>query len=269
MKFLRKNEIKEKLGNVDGTKISHIIVLKNIFNNKYYFKYIYRNEDINIFLKKFTFPFKILEIYNTDFDILDNIEKYYEIENSNLKCNEALEYATKKHKGQMRKGSNPKEYITHPIMTAKLINYFKKDSNKLDDLICAAYLHDTLEDTTATCKEISNKFGNYVLWLVNGLTSDKNLQKELGKKKYLALKMNKMPSHVLDIKLCDRLANVIDLNNAEDEFKYKYIDETLYILKYISKNRQLTETQNRIKKVIIVEIKELLNTNKKTYRYHL
>ena len=91
------------------------------------------------------------------------------------KINEALEYATTLHYGQVRKDNT--EYIKHPVRVANYIS--KLELGKLEQyrnlLIACSYLHDTLEDTCATYKDIANKFGNVVASLVLELTNNNDL----------------------------------------------------------------------------------------------
>lgn len=60
----------------------------------------------------------------------------------------AIEFATKAHKGQFRKGTN-RPYIVHPLEVGQIVSSMTQD----EEVICAAYLHDTIED----CKEVSRE----------------------------------------------------------------------------------------------------------------
>ena len=171
------------------------------------------------------------------------------------KIEEAIEYATIMHKGQFRHDGS--EYINHPIRVADYVLKFK-NSKQLDTLIISAYLHDTLEDTNATYYDIIDRFGIDVASIVLQLTSEKELKKELGKEKYLKYRMKNMSSWALVIKLCDRLDNVVDLKSSSDEFKDKYIKETIGILDFVVHNRDLSNTHINIIKQILKEV-ELVN----------
>ena len=76
----------------------------------------------------------------------------------------AIQFATKKHKGQFRKVSNS-EYISHPVAVSYLVASFKKSKN-LDELICACLLHDTLEDTDTDFVELAKEFTPLIASLV-------------------------------------------------------------------------------------------------------
>ena len=91
----------------------------------------------------------------------------------------AIEFASRKHKGQVRKVSGGK-YITHPLLVSYLVAQYKTSKN-LETLICAALLHDTVEDTKTTYTEILKGFGIEVAQLVFELTSDPAELKRVGK----------------------------------------------------------------------------------------
>lgn len=170
------------------------------------------------------------------------------------KVNKALEYATIMHKGQYRKDGS--EYINHPIRVANYVKKFKSSKN-LETLIISAYLHDTLEDTKATYYFLVEKFGPQIASIVLELTSDSDFKKELGKTKYLQIKMKNMSSWALVIKLCDRLDNVSDLVNSNEFFKIKYTKETIEIINYLLDNRKLSKTHLTIIKNILKELHQL------------
>ena len=168
--------------------------------------------------------------------------------------NDAYIYASEKHKNQTRKDGTP--YINHPISVAQLVEKYFKDNPKLDKYIITAYLHDTLEDTDATYEEISNKFGEEIANYVQSLTNNNTLKTKMGKTNYLCYKMVNMNEDVLNIKLCDRLANIYDLIHADNSFQEKYIIETLTILHYLINNKTITPIQNQIIKDINNKINE-------------
>lgn len=159
-----------------------------------------------------------------------------------MKVLKAIEFATKKHNGQFRKVSN-EPYITHPLKVSYLLPSFKKSKN-MDDLLCAALLHDTLEDTETSFDEISFSFGPLVASLVYELTSDTVQIEKLGKKEYLTKKMLNMSSYGLTIKLVDRLANIMD--NPTEKTKI----DTKEILNILLEQRNLNKTQFKIVQTI-------------------
>lgn len=82
------------------------------------------------------------------------------------KIKRAILFATDKHEGAVRKFSGI-PYITHPIAVAEMVSKVKHAS---EDMIVAAILHDTVEDTDTTVDDIFNMFGAAVAILVDGLT---------------------------------------------------------------------------------------------------
>jgi (p)ppGpp synthase/HD superfamily hydrolase len=165
---------------------------------------------------------------------------------------DAKKFATEKHEGQTRKSGGP--YIKHPERVAEIVRTFKK-SHKLDHLISAALLHDTVEDTNTTEKDLETMFGGLIASLVKELTSNEDEIQKVGKKDYLANKMTGMSSWGLVIKLADRLDNVSDLNTSNPVFAKRYSEETRYILSKLEVERKLSMTQKRI----IEEIKKKLD----------
>lgn len=160
----------------------------------------------------------------------------------------ALKYAETKHRGQKRKVSG-EAYITHPIMVSYLAANFKR-SKALETLVCAAILHDTVEDTDASYDDILRKFGMSVASLVFELTSDPVALRTVGKLEYLKSHMTGMSSYALFLKLCDRLANVLDHPSA------KQVSETREILEHLRKRRRLTKSHlavmSEIEKVLAI-----------------
>ncbi|WP_245844196.1 HD domain-containing protein [Oceanobacillus rekensis] len=81
----------------------------------------------------------------------------------------AKEYASKAHKGQTRKNSNM-PYITHPIRVAEKL----ESEGFSDELVCAGYLHDVVEDTPVEIEDIQKEFGLEVARIVAAHTEDKS-----------------------------------------------------------------------------------------------
>jgi 5'(3')-deoxyribonucleotidase len=157
---------------------------------------------------------------------------------------DAARLAAERHKGQTRDGGKP--YISHPVRVANLVRKFK-DSKKLDELLSAAFLHDTIEDTDTTEEQLRKMFGDLVATLVKELTSDKEKIEKLGKAEYLTQKMINMSSWGLVIKLADRLDNVADIKTAKTpEWRHRYREETESILSKLEQSRQLSGTHQNI-----------------------
>ena len=117
----------------------------------------------------------------------------------------AAKFAAERHAGQKRKGLAGEPYINYLIEVAELV---ASSSETLDaDLIMAALLHDTVEDTTTTIDELGERFGDDVANLVAELTNDKSLRKATRK----ALQVQNAPhksERAAMIKLADKISNL-------------------------------------------------------------
>ena len=141
--------------------------------------------------------------------LLEATGKSYQIE----KIQRAFEYANALHEGQMR--ASGEAYISHPIAVAEIVAGLELDT----DSICAALLHDTVEDCSekTNLKEIEKKFGSDVALLVDGLTKIVTLQIDDKEEAHIESlrKMLLAMSHdvrVIFIKLCDRVHNMRTLD---------------------------------------------------------
>ena len=173
------------------------------------------------------------------------------------KVKKALAFATEKHKGQKRDGGE--DYITHPIRVAQLVERYKKSKN-IENILCAALLHDTLEDTYTSPKEIADNFGDMVASMVVELTTAKIVPKLIGKDVYIVNKMFNMTQYTLVIKLADRLDNISDLNGVSPEKKERMLKETKTIVDKLKTKQDLTEAH----KALIEEIDKVLENYKKS-----
>lgn len=92
-----------------------------------------------------------------------------------MKIDQAIMFATKAHEGMIRKGSG-QPYIFHPLEVLNLVSLMSLD----DDVLCAAILHDTVEDTGITIEDIEREFGEHIARLVLYETEDKrgNINKQ-------------------------------------------------------------------------------------------
>ena len=87
----------------------------------------------------------------------------------------ALAFAAEKHRDQRRKNAEASPYINHPIALANML----ANEGNVDDfvVICAALLHDTIEDTETTPEEVRAAFGDEIAHIVLEVTDDKLLPK--------------------------------------------------------------------------------------------
>jgi guanosine-3',5'-bis(diphosphate) 3'-pyrophosphohydrolase len=177
-------------------------------------------------------------------------------QDSKLDISAALNFAQIKHQGQIRELSGL-PYVNHPISVSHILKSYTADP----EILIAALLHDTLEDTRTSFQEIENRFGNRVASLVQELTSDKQESKRLGKAIYLSEKMLHMSDAALLIKLADRLDNISDLTSAAPtEFSKKYLAETFFIIKNIIvtkvQQRNLLPEHQQLADRILFQIKQ-------------
>lgn len=149
---------------------------------------------------------------------------------------EALEYASKAHRGQFRKSGEP--YVIHPILVASIVAYITSD----ESMVIAALLHDVVEDTQINNEDIVKLFGEDVASLVDGLTKidsirDSELTSSTSNEKLVisALSFRKMllasikDVRALVVKLCDRLHNMLTLDALREEKQKRIAEETLVV----------------------------------------
>ncbi len=120
----------------------------------------------------------------------------------------ALRFSAEKHRDQRRKDAKSSPYINHPIQVAETLWTVGgvRDAN----LLVAAILHDTIEDTGTQPGEIKTEFGEDVLALVLEVTDDKSLPKPVRKQLQVDNAPHKTQSAKL-LKLADKISNVQDI----------------------------------------------------------
>lgn len=170
----------------------------------------------------------------------------------NDRIKKAHEFAKEKHKDQKRKFTG-ENYLTHLENTANLLWSVEEDAEI--DMLVAALLHDVVEDTSTSLKEVDQNFGPTVMKLVEELTTDNEKQTTEGKDVYLTGKIEKMSEKAFTIKLCDRLDNVMGLKDKSVplKFKLRYIDETKYIITNLNRDINVIQKHllDRIKSMIL------------------
>lgn len=123
---------------------------------------------------------------------------------------DAALFSAKKHEHQTRYDSAATPYIIHPVTVAYSILTIGQVSTP--EILIAALLHDTVEDTGTTFKEIRQKFGATVEGYVKEVTDDRTLSKEKRKELQLEHAPHKSEGAAL-IKLADKLYNVTDVHH--------------------------------------------------------
>lgn len=141
----------------------------------------------------------------------------------------AYQFAKEAHKGIRRRSGEP--YILHPIAVAKIVS---QEIGLGSTSICAAFLHDVVEDTEYTVEDIENNFGKKIAIIVDGLTKisggifgDKaSVQAENFRKLLLTMAED---IRVILIKMADRLHNMRTLGSMLPSKQYKIAGETQYV----------------------------------------
>ena len=159
-------------------------------------------------------------------DIVDLVEEY------SPDCSDLLTtayiFTAKVHKGQSRISGEP--YISHPLEVARILAELRQDP----ETVCAGLLHDTVEDTATTLKEIDEYFGTDVAELVDGVTKLAKIdvsntqvrQAESYRKMLIAMAKD---IRVIIIKLADRLHNALTLHHLPQKSRERIARETAEI----------------------------------------
>ena len=123
----------------------------------------------------------------------------------------AAHFAAHKHRDQRRKDKEVSPYINHPISVANIIS----EIGNIEDpeVLAAALLHDTIEDTETTVEELIDNFGEKVRSLVQEVTDDKTLPK-LERKQRQIDHAKEISGDAALIKLGDKISNVTDITNT-------------------------------------------------------
>ena len=158
----------------------------------------------------------------------------------------AFNFARQAHKGVRRLSGEP--YIMHPIAVAQIAC---EEMGLGSTSICAALLHDVVEDTDYTVEDIENIFGKKIASIVDGLTKisggifgDKaSTQAENFKKLLLTMSDD---IRVILIKICDRLHNMRTLSSQPANKQYKIAGETLYIYAPLAHRLGLNKIKNEL-----------------------
>ena len=138
----------------------------------------------------------------------------------------AVAFAAEKHRNQRRNDAAASPYINHPIALANVL----ANEGGIDDpaVLCAAVLHDTIEDTETTAAELEKLFGRQVTSIVLEVTDDKSLKKHVRKQRQIAHAPHISPEAKL-IKLADKICNLRDIlasppTDWSTEHKQAYFD---------------------------------------------
>ncbi|MEM7603796.1 MAG: bifunctional (p)ppGpp synthetase/guanosine-3',5'-bis(diphosphate) 3'-pyrophosphohydrolase [Myxococcota bacterium] len=160
-------------------------------------------------------------------ELLSELKSYYPQADVDL-IDRAYSYSAEMHTGQMRKSGDP--YFVHPASVARIITEMRLDPAS----VCAALLHDVVEDTDVTEQDIEALFGAEVAFLVGGVTklgqvnfaSKEDRQAESFRKMLVAMARD---IRVLLVKLADRLDNMSTLEHMKASSQERIARETMEI----------------------------------------
>ena len=187
------------------------------------------------------------------FELLEKIRSYDPKLDEDA-VNRAYVFAMKAHGSQMRASGDL--YFSHPLEVAGILTDYKLDSAS----IITALLHDTIEDTSATLKDVKKQFGEEVTRLVNGVTklaqielqSDNTGQAENFRKLLLAMSED---IRVLLVKLADRLHNMRTLQHIADVDKRRQIAlETMEIYAPLAERIGMDAMKNELEDLAFAEL---------------
>src|SRR5271170_7873810 len=160
-------------------------------------------------------------------EIIDRVRSYQPSADADL-IKRAYDFSYRMHDGQTRKSGDP--YIIHPVSVAGIITELRLDTAS----VCAGLLHDVVEDTLASPKDIEKNFGGEIATLVDGVTklskinftSKEDRQAENFRKMVVAMARD---IRVLLVKLCDRVDNMRTLEFMSKEAQERIARETIEI----------------------------------------
>lgn len=158
---------------------------------------------------------------------------------------DACEYGSQAHQGQTRKSGEA--YISHPVAVAGILGNMSMDSRT----IIAAILHDVVEDTPITVKQLGQRFGEDVAELVDGVSkvsqlevdSRQNAEAASFRKMFMAMARD---IRVIIIKLCDRLHNMRTLGSLDEVRRKRISRQTLEIYAPIANRLGMRELSNEL-----------------------
>ena len=131
------------------------------------------------------------------------------MQSSPLLLIQAAHFAAEKHKKQLRKGVDSTPYINHPLNVARIL---AEEGDVVDqEVLAAALLHDTIEDTQTTFRELEDRFGEVVAQYVLEVTDDKSIKEKAERKRLQIEHASHKSQGAALVKLADKTSNIRDV----------------------------------------------------------
>lgn len=166
--------------------------------------------------------------------------------------NHAKKFAIEKHRGQKRRdGKTP--YWKH---LQQVVNVLEKYGIKDEKIICAGWLHDTIEDTEVDYDDIKEQFGSKVANIVVAVTKDTRLADNQKETQYLK-QLRKAPVEAQIVKIADITANLMDLKNARYDMRKQKLQVRRKLAYFDAIKRGISSNKRKIPDHVVIE--ELLN----------
>lgn len=194
------------------------------------------------------------------FERLAALTELYLDKSSIEKLRAAYQFAHSLHAGQLRKSGEP--YIVHPIAVAEILAEYKMDETSL----IAALLHDVVEDTHVSVKEVEAQFGANVAAIVDGLTKLAKVEFRSSQEK-LAENFRKMivamsrDIRVIVVKLADRLHNMRTLRALPLEKRQRIAEETSEIYAQLAGRLGIYKIKAELEDLCLKELKPSVYSN--------
>jgi guanosine-3',5'-bis(diphosphate) 3'-pyrophosphohydrolase len=134
------------------------------------------------------------------------MHQFIEIEVEHLL--EAIVFAEQKHRKQKRKDAEQSPYIRHPLAVMQML--WSVGKVREVEILIAAVLHDTIEDTDTTAEEVRQQFGEAITNIVLEVTDDKRLPRDERKQLQISTAPHKSRAAAL-VKIADKCCNLYDM----------------------------------------------------------
>jgi len=162
-------------------------------------------------------------------------------------------FAYTAHEGQKRKYTG-RPYIEHPMRVAGKLTLWACKFPVSKEMIAAAWLHDVVEDTSATNADIAQMFGGYIASLVHQLTSPKSDEPRAVRKRKQREALAAAALEVRLIKLVDRTDNLEDMALGPVKFRRQYAEESLLLAQEIGDDPMLAPMLAALRAAALAEL---------------